>query len=769
MVRVLRIVLIALIGWLSVISLGIAEDTPRQAIDAVRSSLDYIEIGLKSDQKSAADLARLRTLNDPLITKIQAIISDLSPRLEASRKRVAELKPQSKEAQDPSDAASVELKNEQAKFASLDSDLRSARAMLLQTDENAARIWSARRELFARETFARSSSVFSPVLWFDLAGEVGLDGGSVVAVIRDWANGLASRLSRGQALGFVAFLLGLIAITAPARWLAKRVITRDSAANAPTRLMRAIAAAWTVAVLVALPLAALATITYALDYFDISDPRLQTAFDGLLDGLRLIAVAYAFGRGLFASGETNWRILPLSDRSAAMLFRFLMATAAIWGAEKLFEAFAEQTASLNVSIAARATSALLIGLAGVVTMRRMVDPQVAKRASQDSWGPARTLAWFYLALLLGAAIAGYIAFAAFLINQTLFVFAVGGSLYLADVIIQEGAEQLLQPDTALGHGLMTMVGLAPETVEQLVVIVQAFARVAAFVAALVILFGPVGLPAQDVFATLRAAYFGFTIGGVTVSLSSMFAAGVAFLVVILTTRAVQTWLSERYLPRTRLDAGIGNSIRTLTGYVGLVIALLIGGARLGFDLQQFGLIAGALSVGIGFGLQGIVNNFVSGLILLWERSISVGDWVVVGTEQGFVRKINARATEIETFDRATLIVPNLNLVTGVVKNWLRADRVGRVIIKLNVDFGADPEAVREMMISAAKSQQEVLTIPTPLALFSEFADWSLRFELTCFVDDALMAERIRSEINFDLHRRMREAGINIALPYPTAK
>ena len=127
------------------------------------------------------------------------------------------------------------------------------------------------------------------------------------------------------------------------------------------------------------------------------------------------------------------------------------------------------------------------------------------------------------------------------------------------------------------------------------------------------------------------------------------------------TRAAQNWLSERYLPRTRLDPGVGNSIRTIIGYIGLVArAADQRRAARRSTCSSSRSIAGALSVGIGFGLQGIVNNFVSGLILLWERGIRVGDWVVVGAEQGFVRKINARATEIETFDRATLIVPNLD-------------------------------------------------------------------------------------------------------------
>jgi potassium-dependent mechanosensitive channel len=284
--------------------------------------------------------------------------------------------------------------------------------------------------------------------------------------------------------------------------------------------------------------------------------------------------------------------------------------------------------------------------------------------------------------------------------------------------------------------------------------------------ALVVAVGPFGLPSQDLMATLRSAYFGVNVGGVTLSISSLVAALVAFALVLAATRAGQSWLSERYLPRTRLDSGVQNSIRTILGYIGVVVALIAAGGRLGVDPDRVAWVAGGLSVGIGFGLQGIANNFISGLILLWERGIRVGDWVVVGQDQGFVRRINARATEIETFERATLIVPNLTLVTGSVKNWLHHDRVARVTINVNAAYESDPEVVRALLIDAAKAQEAVLAIPAPLALFSEIGDWAMKFSLICYVEDALMAERVRSELNFDIMSRMQKAGLRIPYPFP---
>ena len=337
------------------------------------------------------------------------------------------------------------------------------------------------------------------------------------------------------------------------------------------------------------------------------------------------------------------------------------------------------------------------------------------------------------------------------------------TLYIVDAVLQEGAEALLKPGAPVGRGLTTAIGLRRDALDQIVVLVQGFARLTILVGGTMIVLGRWSV-SQDFDSSLRAAYFGFKIGGVTLSVSSLLVAGAALAIGMAATRALQNWLSSRYLPRTRLDAGVSNSIRTIVGYIGVLAALAVSGAQLGLDFQKLAIVAGALSVGIGFGLQSIANNFVSGLILLWERGIRVGDWVVVGAEQGFVRRINARATEIETFDRGTLIVPNATLVSGPVKNWMHADRTGRIVVAVNVAYESDVETAREILIAAAKAQDSVLAIPAPLVLFSQFGDWALKFELICYVDDIVMAERVRSEMNFDILRRMREAGLRI--PYP---
>ncbi len=518
-------------------------------------------------------------------------------------------------------------------------------------------------------------------------------------------------------------------------------------------------------VLAVLPLLGLWALAQALDIFDLSDPRMQGALDAVFDAARLLIVINAFARGLFSPGAEAWRLVPVSDASARRVFRGVMAVATIWAAQRLVEPAADAAASLNIAVAGRALGASLVALVLAHTCRRLTPHPASTAAAQaDRWAPARGLGWIAAVLIFGAAATGYVAFAAFLVNQAIYLSILGCLLYLVDVIVQDGVAALLDPEAAIGARLRIMLGLRRNALAQIVVVVQGVARLTIVVIAAAAVLEPWGVQSQDWFSSLRAAYFGFGVGGVTLSLSSMLMAIVVFVVALFVTRLIQGWLSNRLLPQTSLDAGVSNSISTIFGYVGGAVAVLLGAAQVGLDVQKLAIVAGALSVGIGFGLQTIANNFVSGLILLWERGIRVGDWVMVGADQGFVRRINARATEIETFDRATLIVPNSNLVSNVVKNWVNPDRIGRILIAINVAYDSDVEQVREILIDAARAQDLVLKIPAPSVQFADFGDWAFKFNLVCFVEDVETASRTQSDLNFDILRRLREGAIRF--PHP---
>ncbi|MGB7974810.1 MAG: DUF3772 domain-containing protein [Roseiarcus sp.] len=764
--RLLRWVLVALV--LTALGRAGAQETHRLDLEQTRTTLTANETALRDNNLDDAGLQNLRTQSDALALALQGAIAELAPRLADSTKRLDELTPKSGQAALATDVAAKDLENEKKKHDRLDANLRAARAMLLEADDLSTRISAARRQLFAQRTFARSFSILDPRLWIAVRRELPVGAEVVHNLIGNWLGAVEGRPTLAEKIGMAAIVIALALAAAPLGWIARRFVYRDPGEAKPSRLRRALAAAWIFVIFAVLPLAGVGILAGALDAFNPSDPSMQGVIDAAFEGARVLIAINALSFGLLAPRREAWRLVSLSDRSAGILYRLAMTIAAIWAVERLIEPAADASASFNIAIAARGVGAIVAVIAIAYALRRLGSQPTGAQGSpqNEAWAPLRTLGWAAASIIFLATATGYIAFSTFLINQAIYLSIVGAALYIADIIAQDGTEAVFKPDGPIGSRLLAMAGLRRNALAQISVILQGVARVAAVMLAFGAVLKPWGVQSQDMFGALRSAYFGFSFGGVTLSLSSLIGAAIVFAIVLFFTRLVQNWLGSRLLPRTRLDSGVRNSVLTICGYVGVIVAAMLAGAQIGLDVQKLALIAGGLSVGIGFGLQTIANNFVSGLILLWERTIRVGDLVVVGSDQGFVRAIKARATEIETFDRGSLIVPNSNFVSGVVKNWVHNDRVGRIIVSVNVTYESDVDHVRDLMISAAKAQEQVLAIPGPSVLFAEFGDWAMKFNLICFVEDIEQAERTRSEINFEVLRRMREAGLRIAYPAP---
>jgi len=280
---------------------------------------------------------------------------------------------------------------------------------------------------------------------------------------------------------------------------------------------------------------------------------------------------------------------------------------------------------------------------------------------------------------------------------------------------------------------------------------------------LMLILGLWGVPLGLIWASIAPLLFGFEIGGHELSLVALIAAVVVLVLAFQVGRWARRQLRDGLLPGFTADAGLRNSIASLGYYLVLVLGVLLAIGVAGFDLTNLAIVAGALSVGIGFGLQNVVNNFVSGLILLFERPVRVGDVIDYQGTWATVEEIKVRSTHIRTFDQADLIVPNSELVSSTVTNWTHSGEQARVIVDVRTAYGSDTHRVRELLHDVATEHPQVDAEPEPTVLFRDFGDSALIFQLRCFTHlDNYLA--VPSDLRFRIDEVFRENGITIPFP-----
>jgi potassium efflux system protein len=256
----------------------------------------------------------------------------------------------------------------------------------------------------------------------------------------------------------------------------------------------------------------------------------------------------------------------------------------------------------------------------------------------------------------------------------------------------------------------------------------------------------------------------YTIGDFSISVYS-----VTTIILVLYLTGLLSWLlqamADAYImtPR-RMDFGVKTAMKRLLHYGLFTIGFLVAVSMAGLDLKSFAIIAGALGVGIGFGLQNIVNNFVSGLVLLFERPVKVGDTINIDQQWGTINKIGLRSTVVETLDRSEIIVPNSDLISQKVTNWTLSSNISRVILTVGVAYGSNLTRVLSILDTVGKEHPEVLTDPAPNAIFTGFGDSSIDFELRVWISDISKRLKVRSELGQAVDAHFREAGISIPFP-----
>jgi small-conductance mechanosensitive channel len=736
------------------------QQAPLVGIDPIKASLDQIET-------QARGTSRVRALQDlalslgPLRDQLRDKVAELEPRLADFDARLKGLGPAPAKDAPPEDAGiAAERARLTQQRTDIDAAIKQVQLLQARADQLAASLSDRRRTAYAETLFQRSPNLLDPFFWRDVAAALPDEAERVVKFGRDIAayardrGGSARMASAGLALGgLMIFFIGL------ARWwrrvaLIGRVGTRYGKALAALLVFARLALVMPLTIIVVLEL---------LDQFELVAPEHARAVTGLIIGVAMAALARAAAIGVLAPDDPARRLAGYDDATAQWLAWHLIWAGRVFGAAIVLRGINRAIgAPAMVDVAARMLFAVLIAalLVHLLVGRREPEGEPEGRRIPGM----RLLAWAIVTAIAIALLAGYAEFASFIAGRVVFTVALVATLYLLLIVTDAVINRTMSPDSAGGRTLARQLGIDPRRLGLFGRITSGIAR-ALFVLVIVALaVGRWEIAASDLFGALRGVALGIRIGDFTISFGAVFGAIALFVVIAALTRLVQRWLESEVMPHTAIEPSLQLSIVTILGYVGYIVALVAGLAEIGIDPQKIALVAGALSVGIGFGLQSIVSNFVSGLILLAERPIRVGDQIVVKNEEGFVRRISVRATEIETFEKASVIIPNSELITGVVKNWTHANTMGRIQFKIGVGYDSDPEQVREILSACVIDHPAILKDPPPAVFLTEFGDNALNFEIFCIATDLGKRGSAKSEINIEILKRFRAAGIEIPFP-----
>jgi len=372
-----------------------------------------------------------------------------------------------------------------------------------------------------------------------------------------------------------------------------------------------------------------------------------------------------------------------------------------------------------------------------------------------------------LSIGLSAVLLGYHNLAGYLIHgatRTALALAV---LWILLWLVYQAFEFLMQPESTAATRLRRSLGVRKQSSRSGIGFLQLVADLILWLSFVVYLIYVWDESGTTLDRLVELVTIGGTVGNIRLVPINIMGGILVFAGVIVLIGWIKSWVDSRWLQHIVAERGAREALVTLIGYLGFVIAVIIGLIQAGVDLSGLAIVSGALALGIGFGMQEIASNFVSGLILLFERPIRAGDFVTVGEVEGFIRRIRIRATEIETLDNQNVLVPNSELVSGRVTNWVLRDPQGRLIVRVGVAYGSDVQKVREILQRIGSEHPDVITdgrAPAPRALFMGFGDSSLDFELRVRIQRIERRFSVLSDLNFAIDAAFREEGISIPFP-----
>ncbi|MDO9384118.1 MAG: DUF3772 domain-containing protein [Hyphomicrobiaceae bacterium] len=776
------------------------EDLQRP-ISSLQTRMEQLEQQVSRENLSDDQLLSLREDVDNANREAQRIADSIRPKLNEVQSQIDKLGKPPEQGQPPE---AQEVATERARLdalkSSFDGGVKTTDVVGVRAGNITQRIQEMRQALFTRQLLRRSQSPLMPTIWRQVANELPGMSRDIGRITQSWWN---------AASGQPFMLAALIAAVASLYVLLKTCVVflirmaLPDTGERPGYFQRAGAAGWAAPAL-ALPSAAAALLlVFGLYSLQLLPYQIERLTETALPAFLIFIAVSALARAVMAPKRARWRLVDLADKPARKIATTVSWIAGVYSLDLVLkELIRILYLPLPVSIAVASLGSIAIALLLVRLVRtdftpaaKLVTgegslPPVPPQSSSHSTPPAAVpaadvpadataagpsrLAFLRPVLLklpllaaalgiMAASLSGYIALGRFMAGQMV----VTGSVVVLVLLLHLAIRAVIGEPGHEAERFRTVfderLGLDDRHRHVLGRGASILLNVALALVALPLVLLTWGFTQADALEWVRNVVFGFRVGSFQISLAQILIAIGLFLGLLIATRLVQRWLAARMSrPPRVVEQGIADSIHTFVGYLGIGFAVLTALSYAGLDITNFAIVAGALSVGVGLGLQSIVNNFVSGLIILVERPIKVGDLVNIKGQEGHVRRISVRSTEIETGDRASLIVPNSEFISSTVTNWTHRNPLARVLVKVGVSYKSDPEKVRSILQTVARECPLVMQIPAPGVGFDNFGPNALEFSLSGVVPEISRAGAAQTDLRIRILKAFREHGIEIA-------
>lgn len=760
---ILRVLLVLLVVPAALLARAQAPEDARE-VSAIEREIDAL--------KREIEVARTTEQRVPLLEKARgtheqavALQASLSAPLAQVKQRIEQLGPDAARSADPAVRQQyLELSRELAAKVALTRRTALAEVEALQS-VNTVNAQHARA--ISEELFQRTASPLTPSLWID----------GIASLRTDLSRGqVAARPANmpAQPMPLVLFALaawaGLLwVMLVPGRRLLDRLGTRlaDRLAGREAHFALSLFAVWSVLIGVLNPTTS-AWILLAVMHWS----GLPTLWVDLVAPVIVAAVIGFFVRAtvlaILQPASRMWRLWKVSDAAAWLGARAGNALASsivlIIAVEAAINRLALTPATqvfLHSALALVSVAQIGYALFVLGRIRRLED--IAERAEEQATRGRITLlvglGWLGLATLALSGMLGYVSLANRLSQWAIWGCVVVLTTYVLMAFVDGLCKLLASTRTRTRQGAP-----ASRALQQAAVLLSAICRLLLLFLACGALLVPFGAGFTSVLELLGALAKGFEVGGITISVAAVLRALLAFAVVIALIRFVRSWISDSYLPTTGLQPDARESIDKILRYAGIVLAVLWALTAFGVGMDKVAILASALSVGIGFGLQAITQNFVSGLILLVERPVKIGDWVKLNDVEGDIRRINVRSTEIRVGDHSTMIVPNSELITKVVQNMTKGNAIGRAQLLLTIPLESDLNKAIEVVLAVLSDDEEVLETPAPAVFIDKIENGMAVLNCFAHVRTARAAYGVRSRMILAALRSLKTHDIPVSLP-----